>query len=251
MSTNSILSNILGTNNKKKSSTPTIVSSLGGISTMFGVVVIIVIIGVILYAIRMYTKDDALNPILVPSPFETDKLGNYAGKLPLSGGQLYIGDGRSMSYSLWVYAKDWTSSAQNGPTLDIFTRVSPIGTENVTSLQLNIATNSLVVNTASTNCNMTPFTFSIPNFPLQKWVHIVYVLNGPVIDIYLNGRLRRSVLFRTDAGLCKLENEPTDHIRIGNSAGEMRYNGQISRFRYYSRALQPNDVISLYEDGPF
>ena len=47
-----------------------------------------------------------------------------------------------------------------------------------------------------------------------------------------------------------LGDNPIDSIRVFEPE-KGGFSGQISRFRYYSRPLQPNDVVELYNDGPF
>ena len=96
----------------------------------------------------------------------------------------------------------------------------------------------------------------INNIPLQKWVHVAYILNNRTVDIYINGKLERSCILRSPP---KLNNGPlevcadthrgsSDEDGISSFAG---FYGQLSKFHYYNKALKPNEVDMLYREGPF
>jgi hypothetical protein len=243
---------------KKNISTSKVVQRVSGSLNIIGTILITLAIVVAIYYItKQVSKNDKLNPTLIPGTLKMDELGEYNGSLPLDGeGKLYIGEGVSFSYSLWVYVSDWTTG---GGKNTIFRRgfsKNPDGEGNESSLQIDYNTNSLVVNTkTNTNddSNCPNHSFNVPGFPLQKWNHIVYVLNGTFIDIYLNGKLRKSVLFREiiigDGARqpCHHGDLDIDKIYVDT---EDAYSGHISKFRYFSRAILPTDVIDLYNNGP-
>lgn len=240
-------------------------ASLSGGATTIGIILITLFIVLIIYYVtKKYTVADKYNPILIPKPLEMGKLGDYGALLPLDG-VLAIGEGRSLSYSVWVYVKDWSRSSDYGT---IFSRLSPGSTpHNNSSMRIDYRTNELVVSTHSDGCgnnnNNKSHEFKVSNFPLQKWNHIIYVLNGSIIDLYLNGKLAKSVLFRSaqqsnsrgrEREVCHLKDTDQDNIIIGKmgvAAKPDSYTGQISRFNYYSRPLSPTDVLELYGNGPF
>jgi hypothetical protein len=242
---------------KKNISTSKVVQRVSGSLNIIGTILITLAIVVAIYYItKQVSKNDKLNPTLIPGTLKMDELGEYNGALPLEGeGQLYIGEGVSLSYSLWVYVSDWTTGEKKNT---IFRRgYLKTPDINESSLQIDYNTNSLVVNTR-TNTTGSPscpnHSFDVSGFPLQKWNHIVYVLNGTFIDIYLNGKLRKSVLFREMETLgsntqqtCHHGDKDSDKLYVDN---EDAYSGHISKFRYYSRAILPTDVIDLYNDGP-
>jgi hypothetical protein len=83
----------------------------------------------------------------------------------------------------------------------------------------------------------------IQNIPLMTWVHIVYILNGRTVDIYINGKLERSCALR---GIPIISNDPV-YITSGSPAG---YFGMIGKTQYYTSALLPNNVANIYQQGP-
>jgi hypothetical protein len=235
----------------KNVSTSKIIQTVSGSLNIIGAVLITLSMVIALYYFtQQVSKNDKLNPVLIPSTLKMDELGEYAMELPLGkDSKLYIGEGVSFSYSLWVYVSDWTTGQTKNT---IFRRGYPDDQSvNESSLQIDYSDNSLVVNTKTSSIgdsNSTNHSFPVMGFPLQKWNHIVYVLNGTFIDIYLNGKLKKSTLFRDDSGeSCHHGDNENDSIFVNNDDA---YSGYISKFRYFSRSVLPTDVIDLYNNGP-
>jgi len=101
----------------------------------------------------------------------------------------------------------------------------------------------------------------IANIPLMTWVHIVYVLNNRTVDIYINGKLERSCALR---GIPKITNDPVYMSAVSTSSPTTKDNnndsskskqqagfyGKIGKTQYFVKALLPNDVANLYQQGP-
>jgi hypothetical protein len=207
----------------------------------------------IYYFTQQISKNDEMNPTLVPHAIKMGELGEYDAPLPLEGeGKLYIGEGVSLSYSLWVYVSDWSSGQT---TNTIFKRSLLKESGSMSSLKIDYGTNELIVDThvnTLSDVNCATNNFRVSGFPLQKWNHIAYVLNGTFIDVYLNGKLKKSVLFKDTSGVvspksCVHGDNDADSIFINNAD---QYSGHMSKFRYFSRAILPTDVIDLYNSGP-
>lgn len=78
--------------------------------------------------------------------------------------------------------------------------------------------------------------------PLQKWVHIGYVLNNRTVDIYVDGKLERSCVLR---GVPVLNEMP---VQVADNGG---FYGQIAKMQYFTRPLEPNEIAELYSEGPY
>ena len=147
-------------------------------------------------------------------------------------------EGLEFSYSVWIYVQDWTQGWKN-----IFVKgTSGAGSNSARApgLWLYPDTNALHarINTfASPNegCD-------IKNIPLQKWVHIAYVLNNRTVDIYIDGKLERSCVLR---GVPKLNDEP---VRVCDNGG---FFGKISNLVYFRYAMKPDEVYKIYASGPY
>ena len=80
----------------------------------------------------------------------------------------------------------------------------------------------------------------LKNVPVQRWVHLVVVVINRTIDVYLNGKLRRS---------CTLENVPRFNkgdLYINQNGG---FEGKISDFMYSNKGLSAEEINSLYLSG--
>jgi len=108
----------------------------------------------------------------------------------------------------------------------------------------------------------TPFfdQISINNFPLQKWVSITVSVYQNVLDLYLNGKLVKSVL-GTSGSITMSENVLValgnpfyvetigdNEVTISNvTAG---FKGYTSRLSYYNKSLSPKEAYNIYKNGP-
>jgi hypothetical protein len=83
----------------------------------------------------------------------------------------------------------------------------------------------------------------IQNIPLQKWVCLSIVMNGRVMDVYMDGKLARSCVL---PGTPIVEEGP-NYLSLGLQGG---WGGSISTTRFYGYALTPGRIHELYEEGP-
>jgi len=100
--------------------------------------------------------------------------------------------------------------------------------------------------------NKTPMVSSSMDYPvcditdldLQRWLCLAIIVNGRVIDVYLDGKLARS---------CVCPGIPT--IESGTNSLTMcktgaTFGGLVSTTRFYGYALSPARVYDLYQEGP-
>lgn len=145
-------------------------------------------------------------------------------------------DGHALSISFWMYIADW--NYKFGSWKNILIK----GNDDVRApgLWLYPKVNSLHarINTHADyneGCD-------IRNIPLQKWVHIGYVLNNRTVDIYVDGKLERSCVLR---GVPVLNDMP---VRVADDGG---FYGQIAKMQYFTRPLEPSEIAELYSEGPY
>jgi len=172
-----------------------------------------------------------------------------------------VTQGMNQSFSTWIYVKDWNYRFgqyknilwKGNPTKTSTTSATPsISNNHCPSLWLYPLTNSLKVVT-STSADGGVESCDIQNIPLMAWVHIVYVLNNRTVDTYINGKLERSCALK---GIPVISNDPV-YITYGSPtpppAGQQNqagFYGKIGKTVYYTYALLPNQVASLYQQGP-
>jgi len=163
-----------------------------------------------------------------------------------------VTQGMNQTFSTWIYVKDWNYKFgqyknilwKGNPSLSSTTSANPsISNVHCPSIWLYPLTNSLKVVT-STSVPEQVESCDIQNIPLMTWVHIVYVLNNRTVDIYMNGKLERSCALR---GIPTITNDP---VYITSGSPQPGYYGKIGKTQYFTKALLPNDVANLYQQGP-
>ena len=83
----------------------------------------------------------------------------------------------------------------------------------------------------------------IQNLPLQKWINLAIVVQGRVVDVYVDGKLSRSCLC---PGVPIVE-AGKNYITFGKVHG---WSGNISTTRFTGFALTPAEVYTAYTAGP-
>ena len=150
-------------------------------------------------------------------------------------------DSTRYSYGIWYYVNTWTT----GIDKVIFSRKNDI------LLYLDNSTAELL-------CALNPHPSSDPganvilptsidhenlitvtnNFPLQKWVYITVVVDNTIADIYLDGKLVKSVQIH------QVSPDKTSNLYFGSG-----YDAYISNFQRWSTPLDPQTVWSTYLAG--
>jgi hypothetical protein len=201
---------------------------------LLGIILLIVLIVVIVILVKRANKNKENVSVLLGPP--TDAFDLKKKSFPVKNSD----EGLEFSYSVWIYIQDWTRGWKNIFVKGDATDGAGTNSARAPGLWLYPDTNALHarINTfASPNegCD-------IKNIPLQKWVHITYVLNNRTVDIYIDGKLERSCVLR---GVPKLNDEP---VRVCDNGG---YFGKISNLVYFRYALKPDEVYKIYASGPY
>ena len=141
----------------------------------------------------------------------------------------------NFSYSMWVYIDDWNH--RYGENKVILVRQDENGNSNP-KIYLGDDINDLTVEIQcyDNNYNDSPTLHecTVKNIKMQKWVHIVTVVNNRTLDIYVDGKLVRTCLL---PGVPKLDNEAD--ISITPDGG---FSGFTSNVEFYNYVLNPQDV---------
>jgi hypothetical protein len=150
------------------------------------------------------------------------------------------------SYGIWVYVNSWDTT--NFKT--IFSRykdvvlyldksasvlkcvlaptVSPKPTTDEV-IDLNKTTYSGLDNSAITIVN---------NFSLQKWVYITIVVDNVVVDIYINGKMVKSL------AMPQVQPDSTSNIYYG-----YKFDAVVNGFQRWSTPLDDQSVYNYYMNG--
>ena len=82
----------------------------------------------------------------------------------------------------------------------------------------------------------------LENIPLQRWNCINLTVYDNIIDIYVDGLLKKTNIIKE--GVPKPNKE---HIILGNIGG---FDGYLSNISWSNRALSPKQIFNKYKEGP-
>lgn len=81
----------------------------------------------------------------------------------------------------------------------------------------------------------------------QRWIFVTAVGNGRTLDVYLDGKLARSCVYKANFALGSASGSATGYVGFDN---EDKLRGYFSNAQFYNYALSPEQVWSAYQAGP-
>jgi len=176
-------------------------------------------------------------------PYVIQQDPNVQGAIPLE--RSTNKDGIEFSWSVWLNIT--SVGDKTGQYQHIFhkgeQKISPDTglnfPNNAPGLYVAPHTNKLVV-------MMNTFTtineeVDIPNFPMNKWVHVVIRVTNNVLDVYINGSLAKRHI------LSSVPKQNDGNVYVALNGG---FSGNLSNLRYYNYSLQPGEILSITNSGP-
>jgi Concanavalin A-like lectin/glucanases superfamily len=210
-------------------------SSMGYIVTM--IIILLVAMGLwYVYSRRQSTVNSKFNPVYVTDPtYATDTKFTSQTGFALPPESPY---GLQYTYSFWLNVHDLEYRYNQDKVIARSGSVE--GTLNP-MIFISAVSNNLMVRIKN---RQGQDTFGVQNIPLMRWVHVAVVLNNRNVDIYMDGKLERSHVL---SFVPSLPNANSEKLFICNDGG---YQGRISKFQYFSKALGPSDIYNVYISGP-
>lgn len=161
------------------------------------------------------------------------------GVTRISGSDLSSPKSSNVTYSIWIYVQQWSSE---GPGL-IFSRDNDthmILERNTARLKVHIGgtqTNGVVSN-ALADIEVTN------NFPIQKWVCVLVSVDNNITDVYLDGKLMKSIQLNNPNSGASTISPIDENINFGNWTG-----CYISKFERIPRSTDPKTAYDKYREG--
>jgi len=81
----------------------------------------------------------------------------------------------------------------------------------------------------------------LPNVPVEEMVHLAFIINNDIIDIYMNGKQIKTCNFK---GIPKF-NKEAFYFNF-----QKTYNGFIKDFKYYPDRIKPDLIYNLSQKQP-
>ena len=85
----------------------------------------------------------------------------------------------------------------------------------------------------------------ITDIDLQRWLCICVVVDGRVVDVYMDGKLARSCVC---PGIPTVETPGAQSVILAKANSS--FGGMMSTTRFYGYALTPARIYELYQQGP-
>ena len=203
---------------------------MDGKKILLGVIVLL-----ILYFVYIYVFKDSSSTNLYSGGNAKNAKKIKATKLPGNPASV------SYAYSIWIYVNSWQyrygqekqifyRSASDNPTPStVLPQVSLGGSKNDLSITIGLRSGESE-------------SWVINNIPLQKWCNISITTTTRAVDTYIDGKL---VNTHTLPGV-PLTSEGANIMLTPNGG----FDGETSKFRYYSRTLSPREAYEIYREGP-
>tara|TARA_B110000305_G_scaffold238190_1_gene303046 strand:+ start:542 stop:1243 length:702 start_codon:yes stop_codon:yes gene_type:complete len=197
------------------------------------VALIIFIILFIIFIVWIFRKDKEISGYRVANERATATIAS-----------LESGDGSNLGFSIWVYVSEWSNEEKH-----IFT-IGAAESGDQLIFKLGDTIPSLLVTTQRNGIETVPFNpIMVNNLPLQTWVCVAVSFYNSSMDIYINGKLVKTRVSKSNDYLSLAAGYDGDVpiILFDNDEG---FSGYINKFNYWNKALTPQEAWNIYKSGP-
>ena len=157
----------------------------------------LVILGIVLIFVLYYFLNTSGTTVL------SNKLDLSIAQTPIPKEKITEPSSRKYSYEMWLYVYNFNGN----PRSIISRKAADSGIGNNIGIKLDGSSPSLSLEYAVTGSTKT--IMITDNFPLQTWVHLIVSVDDKFIDVYMNGKLIKSV--KDDAILTPSANSPIEY----------------------------------------
>lgn len=205
------------------------------------ILLIVLVVKLVEWAAGKKSAKSTNTPVLISGTVSanSDALAGKSFKVPANT------TGMGYSYSLWIYVADWNYNYGNEKNVMIRGNhgqtVSP-------EINFDSNVNNLLIRQTLTNGDTAPC--EIYNFPLQKWVNLIVILNNRTLDTYVNGKLERSCVLTAVPRIANGSNVRFAQ-RLSGGSSLPGFFGKLSNCQYFNYSIQQNEILKLYNAGPY
>lgn len=142
------------------------------------------------------------------------------------------------SYGIWVHIDKWPTNPTPGSIYFLFKRLTELEVYFTNNASLKIKAYDNTIDASNTDIIVTN------NFPIQKWVHIGIVVDNKIMDVYLDGKMVKSV------ELNKPLTPSDDKIIYGKSStSSIASDTHIAEHKRLTYAVDPQGMWDMYMEG--
>jgi hypothetical protein len=230
---------------------------------VLSVITVFITILVIAYIVYRVRRKNLKGKVLVKKPFELSN-ASFSKPMIITSDKIPTSKyGIEFTYSFWLYVHSF--EATDLPKL-IFLRgfensygeSSPIVFMDAKSNRLNVCvrTNMSITTTSLGDITKPDSKFlfaSIEYMPMQRWVHVAFMIKENLLTVCLDGELYtvENVLDFSVSGVNPLISSQSGDMTVGNIPGSAGVRGHLTQLELFNYALSLDDVYSIYKKGPF
>lgn len=230
---------------------------------VLSVITVFITILVIAYIVYRVRRKNLKGKVLVKKPFELSN-ASFSKPMIITSDKIPTSKyGIEFTYSFWLYVHSF--EATDLPKL-IFLRgfensygeSSPIVFMDAKSNRLNVCvrTNMSITTTSLGDITKPDSKFlfaSIEYMPMQRWVHVAFMIKENLLTVCLDGELYtvENVLDFSVSGVNPLISSQSGDMTVGNIPGSAGVRGHLTQLELFNYALSLDDVYGIYKKGPF
>jgi hypothetical protein len=142
-----------------------------------------IILGVIL-VIVLYVLYKAL---LAPTSVVSSQTYLQSKPSPVDLKTITTAPGINCAYAVWIYANNLSAAD------DLIFKIPTAKNSEFSNLELKLSSSAVLSAKIKKNNDEAPTIEITKNFPLQRWEHIIINVDNNLVELYLDGKLLRSV----------------------------------------------------------
>jgi hypothetical protein len=89
-------------------------------------------------------------------------------------------------------------------------------------------------------------TCDVKDLPLQKWVNVCITMNGKTLDVYQDGKLVKTCVYKN---YFKVDSANGVALRYLQGSNQNGFDGYFSRLQVFNEALNPDEIYKTYMGG--
>lgn len=188
-----------------------------------------IILGVILVIVLYVLYKSLLAPTSVVS--SQTYLGSKPKPIDLK--TITTSPGINCAYALWIYANNLNA---NG---DLIFKIPLADNAGVSNIVLSLSSNATLSVKVTKSNDEAPTHEITKNFPLQRWEYVVISINQNILDLYLDGKLIKSINLNANVKV------PAKNSQIVFGDGDI----YIAGFKILSDPMDPQTAWNNYLNG--
>ena len=207
-------------------------------------IIILVLVILLIYGVYVYIIKSSGSQIL--------KIQDATKTISIPNSKLLGGPTDNYTYSMWIYVSDFTYNyGYNKSILRRQTRGHGSNSTGSPYVYLNKTLNNLTVALdINKNRRAEKKLCTIKNIPLQTWVNVIVTLDTRSLDVYVNGKLRKTCIFQH----IPIGYNPASNLIIcgkdpSDSNSKSGFQGNIGNVEFIPDKVSPVQAYNIYKQG--